>query len=469
MQKKTTLGLIVANRGFFPDHLCQTGRETMLKVLADNNINVITLSEKETKFGSVESREDAARCAALFKKHADNIDGIIVSLPNFGDEAGIADALRLSGLKVPVLIQAFPDDVAHMSIKHRRDSFCGKMSACNNLGQYGIRFSLTTQHTVDPQSDTFRDDVQRFAATCRVVRALRNARIGAIGARPAAFKTVRYSEKLLEASGISVETIDLYDLFGQVDKISVTDKAVQAKLKAIKGYVGTRGVPATALKRMARFGVAVDRWVQDNALDATAVQCWTAMEEFFGVVPCTVMSMLSEALLPSACEVDVTGAIGMLALARAANRPAALLDWNNNFGDDPDMCVLFHCSNLPKSMFREVTMDYQAIIAGTVGKGKTFGTCVGPIRSGPFSFVRVSTDDTLGQIRAYTGQGIFADTPLTTFGGYGPARIPELQKLLAYICRHGFEHHVAVTHAQVAGAIDDAMGTYLDWDVYRHS
>lgn len=467
--RKTTLGLIVGNRGFFPDHLCKSGRETILQVLKANQIDVVALDPKATKFGSVESRADAIRCAELFKKNADRIDGILISLPNFGEESGIAEAVRLSGLAVPVLVQAFPDDDTRMTIKHRRDSFCGKISTCNNLTQCGIRFSLTRQHTVDPLSEAFREDLTAFAATCRVVRALRGARIGAIGARPAAFRTVRYSEKLLEAAGITVETIDLYDLFGQVDKLPASDKSVAAKLKSIRAYICTKGVPAEALKRMARFGVVVDRWVKENALDATAVQCWTAMEEYFGVVPCTVMSMLSESLMPSACEVDVTGAIGMLALTHAANRPAALLDWNNNCGEDPDLCVLFHCSNLPKSMFREVKMDYQAIIAGTVGKDNTYGTCNGPVNSGPFSFVRVSTDDVLGHIRAYTGQGIFTDTQLSTFGGFGAARIPNLQNLLAYICRNGFEHHVAVTHAQVADAITDAMRTYLDWDVYRHA
>ncbi len=466
--RNTTLGLIVGNRGFFPDHLCKSGREILLKVLKAHRIDVVALGENDTPFGSVESGADAAKCAALFKKHAERIDGILVALPNFGDESGIAETIRRAGLSVPVLVQAFPDDENRMSIKDRRDSFCGKISACNNLTQYGIRFSLTRQHTVHPENDAFSDDLKTFTATCRVVRGLRCARIGAIGARPAAFKTVRYSEKLLEAAGISVETIDLYDLFGRVGKLAATNKAVKAKLDAIREYVPTKGVPAEALRKMAKFGVGVDQWVSENDLQATAVQCWTALEEYFGVVPCTVMSMLSESLLPSACEVDVTGAIGMLALTLAANQPAALLDWNNNHGDDPDMCVLFHCSNLPKSMFNQVAMDYQEIIAGTVGKANTFGTCVGPVHSGPFTFTRVSTDDVLGQIRAYTGQGIFMDTPLTTFGGFGAAHIPNLQKLLAYICRHGFEHHVAVTHAQVADALSDAYATYLDWDVYRH-
>jgi len=466
--EKTTLGLLVGNRGFFPDHLCREGREVMLRVLDREGLDVVALSPEDTKFGTVESWEDAKKCARLFKKNADRIDGILVTLPNFGDERGVADTLKLAGLDVPVLIHAFPDDPAKMDLANRRDSFCGKMSACNNLAQYKINYTLTELHTVDPESDSFREDLQDFAACCRVVRGLRGARLGAIGARPAAFNTVRYSEKILEASDISVETIDLYDLFGQVDKLADSDSAVKAKLEAIRAYAPTGGVPADALMRMAKFGTVVDRWVRERELDATAVQCWTAIEDYFGIVPCTVMSMLSDALLPSACEVDITGAVGMLAMRLASNQPSALLDWNNNYGDDPDMCVLFHCSNLPKSVFSEMKVTYQDIISETVGKENSYGACVGRIRSGPFSYCRISTDDLRGTIRGYVGEGEIVDDALATFGGFGVARIPDLQGLLMHICANGLEHHVAVNPAEISLAVFDALVNYLGWDIYYH-
>jgi L-fucose isomerase-like protein len=355
-----------------------------------------------------------------------------------------------------------------MTIKDRRDSFCGKMSVCNNLMQYGIRYSLTALHTVAPDSDSFREDLRRFAACCRVYRGLHGARLGAVGARPSAFNTVRYSEKILEASAISVETIDLFDVFGRVNKLSDNDREVKEKLALLKKYVSTTGIPEGSLVKMAKFGVFMDAWTAENELDATAVQCWTAMEEYFGVVPCTVMSSLSDRLLPSACEVDITGAVGMLALRHASGRPSALLDWNNNFGEDPDRCVVFHCSNLPKSVFREVKMDYQEIIAGTVGKNNTYGTCVGSIAPGPFSYARVSTDDLNGTIRAYLGEGEIVDDQLETFGGYGVARIPDLQSLLRYICSKGFEHHVAINQSQVAAGVFEALHDYFGWDVYYH-
>ncbi|MCZ7546589.1 MAG: L-fucose/L-arabinose isomerase family protein [Anaerolineae bacterium] len=470
MTAQTTLGLIVGNRSFFPSHLCKTGREQVLRVLEEEGFKIIALSEQDTEYGSVVSLDDAHKCADLFKQHADEIDGILVTLPNFGEERTIANVLRFAGLNVPVLIQAFPDDVGKMDIQNRRDSFCGKMSACNNLHQYGIPYSLTTLHTVDPDDASFRADLQRFGATCRVARGLRGVRMGMLGARPTAFNTVRYSEKVLERAGISVETLDLSEAFGQANALSDDNDAVRAKRAEIEQYVPTRGVPADALNKMARFGVVLQRWIEANELVATALQCWTSMEEYFGIVPCTLMSMLSNRLLPSACETDITGAIGMYAMALASGQPSALLDWNNNYGNDPNKGVVFHCSNLPKDVFVAdiPVMNYQEIIAGTVGKDSTYGTIYGRMKAAPFTYCRVSTDDYSGEVMAYVGEGVFTDDPIDTFGGYGVVEVPNFQGLLHYICETGFEHHVAANQARVADAVYEATRKYLGWKVYYH-
>jgi len=468
-KEPTTLGVIVGNRGFFPSHLCSTGRKEVLEVLAQEGFEAVALDPESTPYGAVESLADARACADLFRARHDAIDGVVVTLPNFGDERAVANALRWAALDVPVLVHAFSDEGSQMTIEHRRDSFCGKMSVCNNLRQYGIPYSLTTLHTVPPADPSFRADLRRFGATCRVVRALKGARIGAIGARPAAFNTVRFSEKLFERSGISVETLDLSEVLGWAQRMGDADPAVKDKLSAIGDYTGVRGIPTLSLTRMAKLGVAIDRWMQDKQLSATAIQCWTALEEFYGVVPCTLMSMMSESLLPSACETDVAGLLGMYVLQSASRRPAALLDWNNNYGDDPNKGVVFHCSNLPKSFFSEHRMDYQAIIAGTVGKENTFGTIVGRVAPGPFTYCRVSTDDLSGTISSYVGEGRFTDDKLETFGGYGVIEIADFQRLLRMICERGFEHHVAATCATVGAAVHDALKTYLAWDVYHHA
>lgn len=463
-----TLGLIVGNRDFFPDSLCEDGRQDVIDAMEKQGIRVVTLSPEETTLGTVETWEDSQKCANLFKEHQDEIDGILVTLPNFGDERGVANAIRLSGLRVPVLVHAIADNVSRMDIAHRRDSFCGKISVCNNLRQYGIPFSLTTKHTVAPTDPSFTEDLQWFAAVCRVIKTLDGARIGAIGTRPPNFTTVRFSEKLLEKSGISVEPIDLSEIFGRIDRLADNDASVQKQLKSINDYVPTAGVPEAALLKMAKLAVVIDQWVNEHDLIGTAIQCWTSMEEYFGIVPCTVMSMMSNNLLPSACEVDIPGLIGMIALQAASGKPSAIIDWNNNYGDDLNKVVAFHCSNFPRELLEEPRMAYQDIIAGTVGKENTYGTVSGRIKPGPFSFARVSTDDLNGKIRAYVGEGQFTDDPMTTFGGYGVAEIPGLQCLLKHMCNNGFEHHVAINQSQVACAVYEAFSKYLGWDVYYH-
>ncbi len=469
MDTKVTLGVIIGNRGFFPDHLADEGRKEILKVLADDGIEVVALSTEDTKFGTVETIDEAVKCAELFKKNRDKIQGILVTLPNFGDERAIANTIKMSGLDVPVLVQATPDDPSLMGLTDRRDSFCGKMSACNNLKQYGVKYSLTKMHTVSPSSEEFREDLYWFTAVCRVVNGLKNARIGAIGARPAAFNTVRFSEKLLQASGITVETIDLSEIFGLTGKIKDDDDMVKSRLDRLGCYIDTQGVPDQALIRMAKLAIVIEEWMGENHLVASAVQCWTSMEEYYGIVPCAVMSMMSENLMPSGCEVDVCGVVGMYSLQLASGVPSALVDWNNNYGNDPDKAVVFHCSNWPKSMLEDPKMVYQDIIAGTVGAENAYGACVGRVIPGPMTFARLSTDDVDGSILAYVGEGDFTDDPLDTFGGRGVLHIEDLQGLLGFICENGFEHHVAISKSTQADALYEAFDKYMDWDVYYHN
>ncbi|MHC4533032.1 MAG: L-fucose/L-arabinose isomerase family protein [Planctomycetota bacterium] len=466
--RKTTFGVIVGNRGFFPDALAKQGRKDILDVLKKNGFNSVALSMQHTKYGAVETFEDAKKCAALFSEKADKIDGIVVTLPNFGDEKGVAETIKRSGLNVPILIHAEPDIQDKMSIANRRDSFCGKMSVCNNLRQAGIPFTLTNSHTVKAASAEFKKDLSDFASVCRIIKGLKNARFGAIGARTGAFNTVRFSEKILELYGISVETIDLSEIFGRVDRLSDNGREVKRKLNAIKKYISTESIPSYKLMKMAKFGYVVDRWIRETELDGTAIQCWTSLEEFFGIVPCTLMSIMSESLVPSACEVDITGLLGMYILQLAGGTPSALLDWNNNYGSDPDKTVLFHCSNLPISFFKSAKMDYQEIIAGAVGKENTYGTVVGRVAPGKATFCRTATDDSEGIVSVYVGEGQFTNDKLESFGGYGVMKIANLQRLLQYICRMGFEHHVAVNKIEKADAIAEALDNYMGWDVYHH-
>jgi L-fucose isomerase-like protein len=427
------------------------------------------LTPEESKLGAVETWQDAKRCGELFKKHADRISGIFVCLPNFGDEKAVADSIRLSGLKVPILLQASPDDLDQFGLNRRRDAFCGKISACNNLRQYGFRYTLTHDHTVSILSEAFRQDMLRFLQVCSVCSGLHRTRIGAVGARPNAFNTTRYSEKLLEQAGISVNTIDLSEIFGRAAELAAADSRVSQRVEQIKSYADSSAAPAESLLRMARFAVVLDDWMNDLGLDATAIQCWSSMQKNFGVNVCTIMSMMSQKMMPSACEVDIAGVVSMYALQLASGRPSALVDWNNNYGGDPDKCVFFHCGNWAKDFLPDIRIGTAPILGTTLGEENTFGALAGRTPRGPLTYGRVSTDDLSGTIRAYVGEGVFTDDHLDTFGTKAVVQIPELQTLMRYICKQGFEHHAAMNGSQCASSVAEALGNYLGWDVYHRA
>jgi len=463
-----TLGVIIGNRDFFPDQLITEARRDVRQVFEALAIEPVMLEENQSKLGSVETWEHARACADLFRKQRDRIAGVVVILPNFGDEKGVADTLKLAGLGVPVLVQACPDDLDQLGVERRRDAFCGKISVCNNLRQYGIPFSLTASHTVPVCSGEFRRDLESFVAVCRVVHGLRRARIGAVGARPNAFNTTRYSEKLLQAAGISVSTIDLSEVHGRVERLSDADERVAAKVRDIRAYADSTAVPAASLVRMAKLGVVLAGWMEDNGIQATALQCWSSMQQNFGINCCTLMSMMSENLMPSACEVDIAGVVAMYALQLASDKPSALVDWNNNYGRDPNKCVFFHCGNWAKAFLPDVKMGTAPILGTTLGEQNTFGALSGRTPAGPVTFARVTTDDQAGRIRAYVGEGRFTDDALQTFGSRAVVEVPRLQALMRYICKNGFEHHAAMNGSECAQVIAEAFETYLGWDVYRH-
>ncbi|TFF86469.1 MAG: fucose isomerase [Promethearchaeota archaeon] len=464
---RSTFGIIVGNRDVFPNSLAKKGRAKIIELLNNLEYKYVILSEHDTQLGVVESYEDAKKCAALFKSKSDDIDGIIVSLPNFGDEKGIATTIRLADLNVPVLVQASSDSVEKMGRAHRRDAFCGKISVCSVLNQYGIPFTLTKTHTCPIQSESFKSDIFRFDRICQIVKKLKNARFGQIGTRPNAFETVRYSEKILEINGITIEPIDLSEIFGKIALLKDDNPEVLKKRDFIENYTSTTTFPEPDVLKLAKLAVVVEDWVTEKELDGFAFQCWPSIQDNLGIVPCAVMSIFSEGLVPAACEVDISGLIGMYILQVASGKPSAILDWNNNYGDDPNKMVLFHCSNLPKSFFKDTQMTIHPII-GDDKPDASYGAIQGRIKPEPCTLLRIETDDLYGDIKGLIVQGNYTEDPLDTFGGFGVIKIENLQSILKTLCREGFAHHIAASLSEVADTVNEALTIYLGWNIIRY-
>ena len=462
--KKTTFAVFFGNRGFFPASLQAGARSDIRKALTALGHKVLMLDPKATRHGAVETPAEGEIYARFLREHKGEFGGVILCLPNFGDETGAIAALR--DADVPILVQAYPDDLDKMAPEVRRDAFCGKFSVMDVFCQYGLKFTALKPHTVHPSSPTFAKNIDYFDRLCRVTSGLRNMVVGAIGARTTAFKTVRIDEIALQRAGITMETIDLSDVFHRMEALDPAGRELKAKARVLRGYTRWTGVPDGAKDKLARLAVVIDQLVDEYAMDALALRCWIEMQSQLGISPCVVLSHLNDSGTAAACEVDVGNAITMYALSLASGNVATCLDWNNNYGDDDNKCILFHCGPVPQSMMTGpgCVADH-AILANAVGEGCSWGCNVGRIAPTPFTFGSLLTED--GRLKYYLGQARFTEDaiPEDFFGCAGVAAFDDLQATLQTIGLSGYRHHVSVTPGEVAAPVKEAFERYLGYEV----
>ena len=462
--KKSTFALFFGNRGFFPASSIAGARKEMRRVLRQMGHKSLLLDEGATRHGAVETPQEGRVYANFLAENKGKLDGVILCLPNFGDENGAVAALKDAG--VPILIQAYPDELDSMAPEVRRDAFCGKLSIMDVFCQNGIRFTALKPHTVSPSSERFRAAVDHFDRVCRVVKGTRDMVVGAIGARTTAFKTVRIDELALQRHGITMETLDLSDVFARVKALSRSDNAYRYKARKLKKYANWDAVPPEAFDNLVRLGVVLDAIIKEYELDALGVRCWTEMQQVLHISPCVLLSELNERGIAAACEVDVGNAVAMRALSMAGGGPAACMDWNNNYGDDDDKCILFHCGCAPAGMMTGAgTVTEHAILSGTAGKGCTYGCNVGRIAPFEFTFGSLATE--AGRLKLYLGQGRFTQDPIPAefFGCAGVAQVERLQDVLLHVGRMGHRHHVSLTPGNVLAPAREALGNYLGFEV----
>jgi L-fucose isomerase-like protein len=461
---KSAFALFIGNRGLFPASLLEAARHEMAEALKNLGHEVLMLEAGATRHGAVETVWEGQLFANFLRQNAGKYDGVVVCLPNFGDETGAVTALRDAG--VPILIQAYPDELGKMAPEQRRDAFCGKLSIMDVFCQYGLPFTALKPHTVHPASPRFAANVDYFDRLCRVVKAMKSMVVGAIGARTTAFKTVRIDELALQRHGITVETVDLSDVFARISALSATDPRLLAKAESLRRYASWTGVPEAALETLAKLGVVLDVLIDEFGMQALAIRCWVEMQKQLHISPCVLLSEMNDRGVVASCELDVGNAIAMYGLSRASGTVAACLDWNNNYGDEDDKCILFHCGPVPQSMMasRGLITDH-FILANSVGRGCAYGCNTGRIAPTPFTFGSLLTD--AGKLKFYLGHGRFTADPLPEnyFGCAGVAEITNLQEALQTIGSQGHRHHVSVTPAHVAAPVREAFVKYLGYDV----
>lgn len=460
--KKMTFALCFCNRGFMPGELIYGARDDMVKAVSDAGYDYIMMDRDLTRFGGVETRDEGLLYARWLKEHQGQYDGVIFSMPIFADENGAITALQDAG--VPILMQAYPDEIGKLDFAHRRDAYCGKFSVTDVFTQYGVPFTVLKPHVVHPLRPEFQENLRDFAAICRVVKGMRRFNLGCVGARTTAFKTVRFDEIALQKYGINVESFDLSEVFDKVDAKADGDGAVAAKLERLRQYTDCSGVPEANLLNLGKLGVVIDEYIAEYHLDALALRCWNEMETHLRVCPCVLLSELNDRGITASCEIDICSAVTMRAMSLASQGPAAVLDWNNNYGEDEDKVILFHCGPVAQSLMagRGTVTNHKMFDKTDPGSG--WGCNEGRIRPMPITLSNCQTKD--GRIVVYASQAEFTDDPIedSFFGCGGVARVPGLQDKLLRLARGGFKHHTSVCEGHVKEVLREAFTTYLGYD-----
>ena len=461
--KKMTFALCFGNRGFMPGELILGARDDMIKAVTDCGYDYIIMDADVTRFGAVETRDEGRLYAKWLKEHEGEYDGVIFSMPIFVDENGAAEALKDAG--VPILLQAYPDEIGKMDFAHRRDAYCGKFSVTDVFIQYGIPFTVMKPHVVHPLTETFYGNLRDFAAVCRVVNGMKRFTVGCIGARTTAFKTTRFDEIALQKYGITIESFDLSELVFKVSNKADDDKAVLAKIENLKKYSNFSGVPSANMTTLAKISVVIDEYIEEYHLDAITLRCWNEMETILRVCPCVLLSELNDRGIVASCEIDLCSAITMRAMSLASEQPTAVLDWNNNYGDDENKVILFHCGPVAQSLMTACGTVTEHKMFAKNDPGSGWGCNEGRIKAMPITISNCQTKD--GKLIVYSSEAEFTDDVIESefFGCGGVAKIDDLQNKLLKLARGGFKHHTSIGVGHMKDILNEAFKVYLGYDV----
>ncbi len=467
MEKRpSNFALFIGNRDLFPSNMLRSARKELEHVVTKAGYGLLMPPEDMTSDGAVKNTAEAKAFASFLEEHRGAYDGIILSLPNFGDENGAAEALRDAG--VPILVHGYPDTMDAMGPESRRDAFCGKLSVMNVLRQYGIPFTAFKPHVISPADPRFTEQLHTFDGICRVVKYMKRCTLGALGARTTAFKTVRFDEIAMQKHGITVESLDLSEILSRVRAVDTSSFQYRNKEEVLGSYADFCNASASARENIIRLGVVLDEVIEANNLDMLALRCWIELQKELQISPCVLMGELNNRGFPAACEMDGSTAAAMYALRLAADAPSACLDWNNNYGEDEDTCILFHCGPVASDMLSSKgPLINHAMFNRVLGPGLSCGCQPGRIAPGDMTFAGGKTEN--GELSFYFGEGEFTSDPIPEefFGCAGAARIPGLQDVLYTVGTQGFHHHLGAVHGRAAGILQEAFGTYLHYPVVR--
>ncbi len=450
MTMNVPIGFVPASRTIFDQELAIKVRGTVIEAMRKANIEPVAPGPDLTPNGLVQTPEDAAKTARLFK--GQNVKGVVIGALNFGNEIPAAMAACAADRDLPVMIFGVGEEGLLSRDKSRRDSFCGLISIATALRHRRVRFAFPKRAVCFPGDEGFLKALEEFARICLAVSSLRGAVYGQIGPRPADFETCAFDEiSLLRNFGIRVVPLPLTTLFSRA--AYVPEARIREVYSEMERTLDRSRVSDYDLSRMARIEVALSELIEENALSGLAIQCWTSFQDDYGISPCLVMARLADRGIPCACEVDIHGTMSMHLLASLSGIPSALADWNNRHVMLENCFSAWHCGVFPPSLSSvEKKIGLHDILAESTGteEGK-YGTIELRLDNGPVTMARI-TEFKPDDFRILVAEGEVIEAAGEPPGSHGWVEVSDLDMLYSEILR-GFPHHTAIAMGHLGSSV----------------
>jgi len=453
---KVRIGFVPAHREFFDENWAIRMRERCISILSTiEKLDLVVPDDKLTKGGLVRDERDAEKTIQLFREK--DVDGIMIGTMTFGDEISvlkIASAFK----DRPILLFGTKEGPFTPDGNRLSDSFCGTLSISSGLHRRRIPFIFAG--ILFPEEEEFKDAVLNFMRVCAIVRGFVGAKVGQIGTRPGPFETCAINEPaLIEHFKQTVVPISLVEIFQSANSLSDDEPEVQEIIREIEAQADVSNVKREILVKLAKLECALKRFAEENKIDAMAVQCWTAMQNIYGVSSCLPMGRLTDKGIMTACEVDIYGALTMLIqyLASLKTTPPHFIDWTIQHQEKDNVFLAWHCGNAPPSLACEgcpIVVREHSILKRTVKPESSYGTAEFQLKPGTVTICRLVEYD--GEFKMLITKGEIKQSSDKLRGSWSWVEVPNLKSLYRTLVEEGFIHHASMIHGDYTQAIADA-------------
>ena len=393
--------------------------------------------------GLLYDEKDRLKIVEKFKK--EKIDGLFLPHCNFGTEY---DCARLAkDLNVPVLLWGPLDERPDENGVRLRDSQCGLFATGKVLRRFRVPFTYMTNCRLnDP---VFERGVKDFLAVCNTVKVFRNTRILQISTRPFDFWSTMCNEgELLERFNIQLSPIPMTEL---MDAIRMAKSDMQDKIAETVAYLKEKTevkIKENELASVAALKVAMRYLIDKYGCNAAGIQCWNALQEEIGIMPCAANALLNDEGFPVVCETDIHGAItAVLVEAAAMGQRSFFADWTIRHPDIPNGELLQHCGPWPISLAKDkVELTYPLAFEHP-------GSLTAEAKHGELTLARFDGDN--GEYSILLGNAKGVDGP-KCMGTYLWIEVDNIKRLEAKIVEGPYIHHCVGIHKNVVPILYEA-------------